>query len=344
MNWTPAEAIARAVLYEGVLLYPYRSSALKNQKRWTFGAAHPGASFAPGTECLLEGTRETRLSVKLRFLQETSSGVEEREVSVEELSLERILEAPEYRQFSFPPLEGVLECRADPLTDPLFKITLQVANRGLEGSPEASLLSCHALLAVRGGAFLSMIDPPEPATSAALQCARRGLWPVLVGAPPDRSLVLAAPIILSDYPAVAPESPQDFCDGTEIDEMLSLRILTLSDKEKEEIRRGDPRGRRILERTESLSNEELLSLHGRMTPGPSAFVAGDRVRLWPRGRADIMDLALEGKTATVVAVDEDLEGRRYLSVTVSDDPGRDLGEGGWPGHRFFFRPDEVERL
>ena len=57
-----------------------------------------------------------------------------------------------------------------------------------------------------------------------------------------------------------------------------------------------------------------------------------------------MDLTLEGKTATVVAVDEDLEGRRYLSVTVSDDPGRDLGEGGWPGHRFFFRPDEVERL
>jgi hypothetical protein len=71
---------------------------------------------------------------------------------------------------------------------------------------------------------------------------------------------------------------------------------------------------------------------------------GDRVRLRPRGRADAFDVLLAGKVATVVAVEEDLEGVRHLAVTVDDDPGRDLGGDGMPGHRFFFRPDEVEWL
>lgn len=69
---------------------------------------------------------------------------------------------------------------------------------------------------------------------------------------------------------------------------------------------------------------------------------GDRVRLKPRRGADIMDLALNGMLATVVAVEQDQEGRVHLAVTVDEDPGRDLGGQGKPGHRFFFRPDEVE--
>ena len=71
---------------------------------------------------------------------------------------------------------------------------------------------------------------------------------------------------------------------------------------------------------------------------------GDRVRLRPRGRADILDLALAGKTATVEAIEQDFEGRVYLAVTVDDDPGRDLGMLRQPGHRFFFGPEEVEPL
>ncbi len=71
---------------------------------------------------------------------------------------------------------------------------------------------------------------------------------------------------------------------------------------------------------------------------------GDRVRLWPLGGADIMDLALKGKTATIAAIEQDLEDRVYLAVTVDDDPGRDLGAQGKPGHRFYFRPEEVEPL
>jgi hypothetical protein len=72
--------------------------------------------------------------------------------------------------------------------------------------------------------------------------------------------------------------------------------------------------------------------------------AGDRVRLWPRGRNDIIDLALRGKTAVIAAIEQDFEDRVHLAVTVDDDPGRDLGQEGKPGHRFFFRPEEVESL
>jgi hypothetical protein len=78
--------------------------------------------------------------------------------------------------------------------------------------------------------------------------------------------------------------------------------------------------------------------------GPAEIRQGDRVRLRPRGRADILDLALAGKTATVEAIEQDYDGRAYVAVTVDDDPGRDLGELRQPGHRFFFAPEEVEPL
>jgi hypothetical protein len=78
--------------------------------------------------------------------------------------------------------------------------------------------------------------------------------------------------------------------------------------------------------------------------GPAELRAGDRVRLRPRGRADIMDLVLAGMTATVESIEEDLEGQVYLAVTIDEDPGKDLGTLRQPGHRFFFGPDEVECL
>jgi hypothetical protein len=71
---------------------------------------------------------------------------------------------------------------------------------------------------------------------------------------------------------------------------------------------------------------------------------GDAVRLWPLGDADIMDIALKGKTAIIASIEQDYEDRIHIAVTVDDDPGRDLGASGKPGHRFFFRPEEVEPL
>jgi hypothetical protein len=72
--------------------------------------------------------------------------------------------------------------------------------------------------------------------------------------------------------------------------------------------------------------------------------SGDRVRLWPQRRADILDLALEGKIAIIEAIQQDMENRVHLSVVLEDDPGRDLGELGQVGHRFFFSPEEVEPI
>ncbi len=94
------------------------------------------------------------------------------------------------------------------------------------------------------------------------ECRNIGAWPVLAGEEGQRDMVLSAPIILYDYPQIAPESAGDLFDGTEIDEILALRILTMTDAEKLEVRNGDDRARRILERTEMLPPEHFQKLHG----------------------------------------------------------------------------------
>ncbi|MGH9704507.1 MAG: hypothetical protein ACRD4K_14115, partial [Candidatus Acidiferrales bacterium] len=93
-------------------------------------------------------------------------------------------------------------------------------------------------------------------------CRNIGTWPVLVGDEGRRDTLLSSPIILYDYPQIAPESPGDLFDGAEIDEILSLRIMTMTEEEKREMRESDERARQILERTESLPHEHLKKLHG----------------------------------------------------------------------------------
>ena len=107
-----------------------------------------------------------------------------------------------------------------------------------------------------------MTDPPEELREFAEGCENLKTWPVLVGEEGDTNMLLSSPIILSDYPQIAPESPGDLFDGGEIDQLLILNILTLTDEEKEEMCATDPKGREILERCESLSPEELMNLHG----------------------------------------------------------------------------------
>ena len=78
--------------------------------------------------------------------------------------------------------------------------------------------------------------------------------------------------------------------------------------------------------------------------GRAELRAGDRVRLRPRRRADIFDIALDGMDATIASIEQDFEGAIYLAVTVDGDPGNDLGALRQPGHRFFFHPEEIEPL
>jgi hypothetical protein len=155
---------------------------------------------------------------------------------------------------------GQVETSVNELREGLHRLRVTIENRSSwSGTDRNEAMrhtygSAHAIAHVEDGAFLSPLD------SADLD--NEGLWPVLVGEPPDRSTILASPIILYDYPRVAPESPGDFFDGCEIDQLLVLSILGLSDEEKEEIRAGDPRGRAILERTEAMTDEQLARLHG----------------------------------------------------------------------------------
>jgi hypothetical protein len=114
----------------------------------------------------------------------------------------------------------------------------------------------------RGGAWVSATDPPEPVRASAATCAQDGWWPVLVGEEGDRTTVLASPIILSDHPAIAPESPGNLFDSGEIDKMLVLNILAMTEEERRDMRDADPRAREILERTEALSEDEIMRLHG----------------------------------------------------------------------------------
>jgi hydrogenase maturation protease len=197
-----------------------------------------------------------------------------------------------------------------------------------------------------------------------------GTWPVLVGdeQKAERNILLSSPIILYDYPKVAPESAGPLFDGTEIDEILTLRILTMTDQEKLEMRQVHQQARALLERTESLPADSLLKMHGtlrqpitgpaiefddlfganvrlqRVTIDGTYVQAGSRVRLRPTARADIIDLALAGQTATVEAVEQDAEKRVHLAVVLDHDPGKDLGLMRQPGHRFFYGIDEVEPL
>jgi hydrogenase maturation protease len=71
---------------------------------------------------------------------------------------------------------------------------------------------------------------------------------------------------------------------------------------------------------------------------------GDRVRLHPRAKGDVFDVALAGKTAAVESIEQDLEGHFLVSVVVEDDPGGHFGMMRQPGHRFFFTPGELEPL
>lgn len=286
---------------------------------------------------------------------------------------------------------GLVECAVRALEPGLHKITIRICNSTpllpgelaqREEVALRTLASVHTLLTVQGGEFVSLLDPPAQLKDAAAACANIGTWPVLVGDEKqgERDTMLSSPIILYDYPKVAPESAGPLFDATEIDEILSLRILTLTEREKIEMRRVDEQARRLLERTESLSDERWLKLHGTLrpvqppaevaasaqpNPGPpvefddffgastrlegvsvkGVFLrAGDRVRLCPKARADAIDLALKGQTAVIEAVEQDLERQVHLAVVLEHDPGKDLGLLRQPGHRFFYGVDEVEPL
>jgi len=291
MNRQLIEDIAAAVLYEGYLLYPYRASAIKNRQRWNFGVLYPPAyagqqagsdTSEMRTECLLRASPEASPKVRIRFLHliaqtlegQQWQGAMPREIEVDARTLSELASQAGPQNVAFPggdnlrPLEAVVEIEGTRLADNLYKLSVSISNTTvLAGSTREqalmqSLVSTHTILGIEGGEFISLLDPPDELRVAAAACANRGTWPVLAGEEGHRDAMLSSPIILYDYPQIAPESAGDLFDGTEIDEILALRILTMTDDEKLEVRNGDDRARKILERTEMLPLEHFQKLHG----------------------------------------------------------------------------------
>jgi hypothetical protein len=290
MNFAAVEKIAAAILYEGYILYPYRPTAIKNRQRWNFGtlcprvyaqAQRPEEPYRLVAECLVAADAEATLNVRLRFLQLLRQPdapalawdeAVERTSEHTNLVLTDLIASPLSLTLQMDgDLQIDLSITVQMLESGAAKLRLEVQNAShlpsgtgakRDEALPLSLVSAHLLLGVAQGQFVSLLDPGEIYRESAAACSNQGVFPVLAGEEPERSIMLCSPIILYDYPRIAPESEGDFFDGTEMDEMLTLRVLTLTDAEKLEMQNGDPRARRILERTEALTSDAMLKAHG----------------------------------------------------------------------------------
>jgi hypothetical protein len=264
----------------------------------------------------------------------------------------------------------------------LHRVSVRVTNTGgpaadKDDAISRSLIGTHVIAEVVGGEFVSLLEPPLPATDAASRCSQHRCFPVLACPPGAGDLLLISPIILYDHPEVAEQSETALYDCTEIDEILTLRVMTMTDEEKAQARATDPLAAQIIDRCDSMSPEAMARLHGALRdprepvglipevpdgvdwwdpladnavqPDLDAVLVngvrvarGSRVLLHPGRRADAQDLFFAGKTARVTTVHEDVDGNQHVGVVVEDDPAADLHE--WYGRYLYFSPDEVEPL
>jgi hydrogenase maturation protease len=167
-------------------------------------------------------------------------------------------------------VSGSVLVSSEPLPGGIVKLAIDVGNESPLAADAldrnsallSSLLSAHSILTIRGGEFISLLDPPDQLGEAVSNCRNVGNFPVLVGNEGERDMLLCSPILLYDYPQIAPESGGDFYDSTEMDEMLTLRVMTLTDEEKDEMRRADDHVRDLLQRTEQSARDQLMRTHG----------------------------------------------------------------------------------
>ncbi|SNY54793.1 hypothetical protein [Paractinoplanes atraurantiacus] len=394
MSIDAVRAVADAVLYEGYLLYPYRAGATKNRSRWQFGVLGPpraaAGAFAEeptmSAQCLLSPST-TGVRVYLRFLQLQGDAAVAHEIELPTVELPTV-ELPAVVTLPARVPGGRLRAaeqagnagqagaagRRWPLTAGVrisgerlggwIRLTVEVTNEcpdevaDKDAAMRRSLLAAHLVLVAEGGRFVSAQDPP----TGAPECRQHRCWPVLAG---DGDVMLAAPIILYDHPRIAEESPGDLFDSTEIDEILTLRVMTMTDAEKAEARATDPRAAEIVDRCDALTPADLERLHGVLRPAdperrpglprpagrepgapgpahPAGPEPGDLVRVRPRRRADAQDMFFAGRVGRIAAVLDDVDGSTHVALTLLDDPAADLHE--WYGRYLYFSPDELEPL
>ncbi len=163
-------------------------------------------------------------------------------------------------------ISGLLDLRAE-IDDGLYRVSLTVRNTaagapGKDAAIAVSMIGTHVIAEVVGGEFVSLLEPPDAAEAAVARCAQHRCFPVLAGRPGERDLLLVSPIILYDHPEIAEQSEGALYDSTEIDEILTLRVMTMTDEEKAQARATDPLAAQIIDRCDSMSPESLQQLHG----------------------------------------------------------------------------------
>ncbi len=282
-------------------------------------------------------------------------------------------------------VRGVLTVASEPDGD-LRRVSVRVSNVGaaVNGQDDEkdsviarSMIGTHIIAEVVGGQFVSLLEPPPAATDAVSRCCQHRCFPVLAGPPGTHDMLLISPIILYDHPEVAEQSNTALYDCTEIDEILTLRVMTMTDEEKAQARATDPRAAQIIDQCDAMSPAAMARLHG-VLRDPHAVAGlipeipegvdwwdpladnavrpeidavlingirvarGSQVRLRPRRNADAQDIFVAGKTAHVTSVHEDVEGNKHIGVVVDDDPAAELHD--WYGRYLYFSPDEVEPL
>ncbi|MFI6431030.1 hypothetical protein [Rhodococcus oryzae] len=263
-----------------------------------------------------------------------------------------------------------------------IRLSVEVRNTGPETVDKdlavaRSLIGAHAIVTVRDGSFVSLLEPPDAAAGPVARAVHRRCFPVLAGARGETDTVLISPIILYDHPEVAAQSDGALFDSTEIDEILTLRVMAMTDDEKAQARATDPLAAQIVDRCDAMTPEAMQRLHGtfrdpRLDPGlipevpegvpwwdPEAdgsvrpdvdavsvngvrVAKGSAVRLHPSRRADAQDLFFDGRTARVASVHADVDGNTHVGVVIDDDPAADLHD--WYGRYLYFAPDELEPL
>jgi hypothetical protein len=354
------ERLVDSLLFEGYALYPYTPGATKNATPTPFGIVYPHDYAQTQTHAFdrmqmqfVVTDAAALVTAEVRFLQ--ASGDKHKAV-------ERRVQlggAPSKVAFDFDDLEGHAEIAVETLPDGRGRVTVLVENATPLTEEEAtgdrkdallkSMLSTHLLARAEGGA--TIVSPLERGDDGVAGCCQVNTWPVL--ATPGDDAILAPTFMLPDHPEIAPESVNDFFDGTEIEEALVLHIQALSDQEREEISAQDPKVREMLARADATTPQQLMDLHGRVRledpPGERevefagvTYRRGDKVVLRPPLDADVYDKMLDGRTATIHRLFLRVDDRLHLGVTVDDDPMQEiLGESG----RFlFFFTEEVEVL
>lgn len=279
-NREKIKKLADAILYEGYALFPYRKNALKNQKRFNFGVLSPkcwaekqtNEYFFQQTEVLFTANENAKVTFQFRYLQ-----LEENEdwQTAHEKIFENSVDVKEYQTSDFKiQNDGKITLKTEKLDENLFKLTFKIENLAENTSFKNlsreeilpfSFVSAHTVFEIENGEFISVIEPLKEFKDYSQMLDNINCFPVLVGDKNLRNCVLSAPIILYDFPETAENSFDNFFDGLEIDELMVMNLLALTDKEKEEIKNTDAKTRKILEKIEKVSAEDLLKLHAKMS-------------------------------------------------------------------------------